>query len=31
MAEPDRWRECLTKLNAMYNDDYMSKETFEKI
>jgi pimeloyl-ACP methyl ester carboxylesterase len=31
MAEPDRWGECLSKLNEMYNNDYMSKETFEKI
>ncbi len=31
MAEPDRWGECLSKLNDMYNNDYMSKETFEKI
>src|SRR4030095_10033180 len=31
MAEPDRWGECLAKLNDMYNNDYMSKETFEKI
>ena len=30
MAEPDRWRECLSKLNDMYNGDYMSRETFEK-
>jgi pimeloyl-ACP methyl ester carboxylesterase len=31
MAEPDRWGECLSKLNDMYNNDYMSKETLEKI
>ena len=31
MPEPNRWRECLSKLNEMYNNDYMSKETFEKI
>jgi pimeloyl-ACP methyl ester carboxylesterase len=31
MPEPQRWQENLTKLSAMYNTDYMSKETFEKI
>ena len=31
MPEPNRWGECLSKLNEMYNKDYMSKETFEKI
>jgi pimeloyl-ACP methyl ester carboxylesterase len=31
MPEPARWRECLFKLNKLYNEDYMSKETFEKI
>lgn len=31
MPEPSRWQESLTRLNAMYNDDYMSSETFEKI
>ncbi|MEO6722398.1 MAG: alpha/beta hydrolase [Ferruginibacter sp.] len=31
MPEPSRWKECLTKLNKLYNEDYLSKETFEKI
>ncbi len=31
MPEPNRWQESLTRLNTMYNDDFMSKETFEKI
>ena len=31
MPEPKRWQETLSKLNSMYNNDYMSKETFEKI
>lgn len=31
MPEPDRWKECLAKLNDLYNNDYMSRETFEKI
>lgn len=31
MPEPARWREGLTMLNKMYNDEPMSKETFEKI
>ena len=31
MPEPGRWQECLSKLNVMYNEDFMSKETFEKI
>jgi pimeloyl-ACP methyl ester carboxylesterase len=31
MPEPKRWEECLTKLNALYNNDYMSKDTFERI
>ncbi|HEX6432195.1 MAG TPA: alpha/beta hydrolase [Niastella sp.] len=31
MPEPDRYDECLAKLNDLYNKDYMSKETFEKI
>lgn len=30
-SEPNRWSECLLKLNKLYNEDYMSKETFEKI
>lgn len=31
MPEPDRYDECLAKLNDLYNKDYMSRETFEKI
>ena len=31
MPEPGRWAECLAKLNKMYNEDPISKETFEKI
>jgi pimeloyl-ACP methyl ester carboxylesterase len=31
MPEPQRWNESLAMLTAMYNTDYMSKETFEKI
>jgi pimeloyl-ACP methyl ester carboxylesterase len=31
MPEPKRWRECLSKLNKLYNEDYVSIETFEKI
>ncbi len=31
MPEPQRWQETLSKLNSLYNNDYMSKETFEKI
>ncbi|HLG39400.1 MAG TPA: alpha/beta hydrolase [Chitinophagaceae bacterium] len=31
MPEPQRWQETLSKLSTMYNNDYMSKETFEKI
>jgi len=31
MPEPNRWGECLTKLNKLYNDDVLSKETFERI
>lgn len=31
MPQPDRWGESLSKLNALYNDDFVSKETFEKI
>lgn len=31
MPEPKRWKECLAKLNRLYNDDYMSTETFSKI
>ncbi len=31
MPEPDRWGESLSMLNKLYNDDYVSAETFEKI
>lgn len=31
MPQPERWQESLTKSSNMYNTDYMSKETFEKI
>jgi pimeloyl-ACP methyl ester carboxylesterase len=31
MPEPKRWRECLSMLNKLYNEDYLSSETFEKI
>ncbi len=31
MPEPERWKECLSKLNQLYNEDHMSAETFEKI
>ena len=31
MPEPNRWREILTKLNKMYNEDHTSTETFTKI
>jgi pimeloyl-ACP methyl ester carboxylesterase len=31
MPEPERWKECLSKLNKLYNEDFMSTETFEKI
>lgn len=31
MPEPQRWGECLSKLNKLYNEDYLSSETFEKI
>lgn len=31
MPEPARWGECLTKLNKMYNEDFVSTETFAKI
>lgn len=31
MPQPDRWGESLSKLNSLYNDDFLSKETFEKI
>lgn len=31
MPEPNRWGESLNKLNQLYNEDYVSKETFAKI
>lgn len=31
MPEPERWRESLTKLSALYNKDDLSTETFSKI
>jgi pimeloyl-ACP methyl ester carboxylesterase len=31
MPEPKRWGECLAWMNKLYNEDYLSKETFEKI
>jgi pimeloyl-ACP methyl ester carboxylesterase len=31
MPEPNRWGESLAKLNKLYNEDYVSQETFEKI
>lgn len=31
MPEPNRWGENLTRLNRLYNDDYISKETFAQI
>ena len=31
MPEPKRWGECLARINKLYNEDYISKETFEKI
>ncbi|MEJ7646104.1 MAG: alpha/beta hydrolase [Chryseolinea sp.] len=31
MPAPDKWGESLLKLNGLYNDDFISKETFEKI
>jgi pimeloyl-ACP methyl ester carboxylesterase len=31
MPEPARWGEYLTKLNKMYNEDFVSTETFTKI
>ena len=31
MPEPKRWGECLAKLNKLYDEDYLSKETLEKI
>lgn len=31
MPEPKRWGECLSKLNKLYNEGFLSTETFEKI
>ena len=31
MPEPQRWKEALDKLNKLYNEDYISSETFGKI
>lgn len=31
MPEPNRWNESLTMLNNMYNKDFISVETFQKI
>jgi pimeloyl-ACP methyl ester carboxylesterase len=31
MPEPKRWNECLGMLNDLYNNEFVSKETFEKI
>lgn len=31
MPEPERWDESLSMLNHMYNNDHMSKETFERV
>lgn len=31
MPEPERWGQCLAWLNTLYNDDFLSKETFIKI
>jgi pimeloyl-ACP methyl ester carboxylesterase len=31
MPEPQRWREDLAKMTKLYNEDYMSTETFAKI
>lgn len=31
MPEPQRWQEILDKLNTLYNEDFISTETFEKI
>jgi pimeloyl-ACP methyl ester carboxylesterase len=31
MPEPRRWKEILTKLSKMYNEDPTSTETFQKI
>lgn len=31
MPEPQRWNEALSKLSKLYNEDYISTETFSKI
>jgi pimeloyl-ACP methyl ester carboxylesterase len=31
MPQPERWGESLEKLNRLYNEENLSKETFEKI
>jgi pimeloyl-ACP methyl ester carboxylesterase len=31
MPEPDRWQECLDMQNEMYDKDFVSTESFEKI
>jgi pimeloyl-ACP methyl ester carboxylesterase len=31
MPEPQRWDESLTKINKLYNEDFISKETYSKI
>ncbi len=31
MPQPERWAESLSKLNGLYNEDFISTETFEKI
>jgi pimeloyl-ACP methyl ester carboxylesterase len=31
MKEPERWNEALLKLNKLYNEDFVSTETFSKI
>jgi pimeloyl-ACP methyl ester carboxylesterase len=31
MPEPQRWNECLQMLNDLYNNDFISTETFTKI
>lgn len=31
MPQPERWGQCLTWLNGLYNNDFLSKETFAKI
>lgn len=31
MPEPERWHECLQMLNHLYNEDFLSTETFSRI